>query len=207
MISNTITGLRLVVLVPLFALLAQPDAPARDWFALAIFLFAGATDVLDGYLARRLGETSAFGAMLDLVADRLLTLATVTGLIAGGRLGALVMAAGLILIVRDVVVAALGEALPGRLGIRAGLMEKIKIACQFAGLALLIVPPDVLSWRFAGLNPGGLLLLAAAALACLTLADYSMRAAREFKASPLAPLSGGEDIDLRSDSARGRSRW
>ena len=52
MISNTITGLRLVVLVPLFALLAQPDAPARDWFALAIFLFAGATDVSPSRRAR-----------------------------------------------------------------------------------------------------------------------------------------------------------
>ena len=120
--------------------------------------------------------------MLDLLADRLLTFATVTGLIAGGRLGALVMAAGLILIVRDVVVAGLNEALPGRLGIRTGALEKVKIACQFAGLALLIIPPDVLSWRLAGLGPGGLLLLAAAALACLTLTDYGKRAAREFKA-------------------------
>ncbi len=182
MISNTVTSLRLVLLIPLFALLAGPPSPARQWIALAVFLFAGATDILDGYLARRLGETSPAGAMLDLMADRLLTLVTVIGLIASARLAAPLVVGGLILIVRDVVVAALNEALPGRLGIRTGPLEKAKIACQFAGLALLIAPSGLTPWRLAGLSLGGLLLIAAAALACLTVADYARRAAREFRA-------------------------
>ena len=139
MLPNLITGVRLLALVPLYVLIAHGGTGERG-LALAVFLLAGASDVVDGWLARRLGLSSAFGAFLDLIADRLLTLAAVVGLIAAGRLPGVWAAAGLLLVVRDLVVAGLNESFAG-LGIRVTPAEKAKVALQFLGLALLIAPP------------------------------------------------------------------
>ena len=139
MLPNLITGVRLLALVPLYVLIAHGGTGERG-LALAVFLLAGASDVVDGWLARRLGLSSAFGAFLDLIADRLLTLAAVVGLIAAGQLPGVWAAAGLLLVVRDLVVAGLNESFAG-LGIRVTPAEKAKVALQFLGLALLIAPP------------------------------------------------------------------
>jgi cardiolipin synthase len=80
MVSNAITIFRTLLTLPLFVLLAFGG---NAWAALALFLGAGALDMVDGKVARARNETSAFGAMIDLVGDRLLTFAAVTGLIAG----------------------------------------------------------------------------------------------------------------------------
>jgi cardiolipin synthase (CMP-forming) len=64
--------------VPLFLWLVL--GPEADGWALAVLAVAGVTDFLDGYLARRLGQTSTVGEVLDPVADRLYILAVVVGL-------------------------------------------------------------------------------------------------------------------------------
>src|SRR4051794_2902569 len=70
-----LTMLRLLLLpVFLWVMLADvnhPDHSSR-WFAVAIFAIMAATDKLDGYLARKLNQTSKIGAILDPVADKLL---------------------------------------------------------------------------------------------------------------------------------------
>ena len=67
-IPNILTTLRLVLVAPiLFALLKQEYA-----IALALFVFAGFTDALDGLLARVYGWTSEYGAMVDPLADKVL---------------------------------------------------------------------------------------------------------------------------------------
>jgi CDP-diacylglycerol--glycerol-3-phosphate 3-phosphatidyltransferase len=70
-LPNTLTLIR-IALIPLFVLVFYLD---YDWArpaAALIFSLAGITDWLDGYFARKLGQTSAFGAFLDPVADKLL---------------------------------------------------------------------------------------------------------------------------------------
>ncbi|HEY0948554.1 CDP-alcohol phosphatidyltransferase family protein [Nocardioides sp.] len=64
--------------VPLFLWLVL--GPEADGWALALLAVSGVTDFLDGYLARRLGQTSTLGQILDPVADRLYILAVVVGL-------------------------------------------------------------------------------------------------------------------------------
>jgi cardiolipin synthase (CMP-forming) len=181
MVSNAITIFRTLLTLPLFILLAFGG---NAWAALALFLGAGALDMVDGKVARARSETSAFGAMIDLVGDRLLTFAAVTGLIAGGVITGVVALAGLILIVRDLIVASLNEALPGKLGPRVGLLEKIKIAAAFASIGLLIVAPALSGEVGAGIFQAGEIVLGiAAGLTLVTLVQYWMRALRAFKES------------------------
>ena len=176
MIANTITIVRTLFVFPLFAILAFGAGEHRGW-ALALLWGAGALDMLDGQVARRLNQTSKLGAFLDLLGDRLLTFAAIMGLIVGGSLTGVSAIAGMILIVRDLVVTSLNEALPGKLNIKVSVLEKVKIAAAFLALSLLIAPT-----LFAAQQEGGeCALWAAAVLTCITLADYALRAARAFK--------------------------
>lgn len=76
-IPNLLSVIRLL-LVPVFLWLVL--GPEADEWALLVLVVSGATDYLDGKLARRLNQTSALGAILDPVADRLFILAVVIGL-------------------------------------------------------------------------------------------------------------------------------
>ena len=179
MISNLVTALRIVLLAPL-AWLIWRGGDAGRWLALGVFLLAGLTDVVDGRLARRLGEVSAAGALLDLIADRLLTLTTILALVGAGAVSGWGLAAAWVLVARDIVVASFGETLPGRLGVKVSPLERVKIAFQFLGLALLIAPRLTPAGVDLG-AAGGLCLAGAALLALITLADYSARAVRALK--------------------------
>lgn len=160
MLANLITGIRLLTLGPLYWLITQESASAR-WAALAVFALAGLSDILDGWIARRYGLTSRFGAFLDLVADRLLTMVSLTALLVGGALPGWWALAGLLLIGRCVVVASLGEAF-GDQGLKVTGFEKAKIALQFLGLSLLIAPTLFSSQVLLGRASLGLAALAAA---------------------------------------------
>jgi len=76
-IPNALSILRLL-LIPVFLWLVL--GPQADGVAVGVLMFLGVSDYLDGYLARRLGQTSTLGAILDPVADRLYILAVVVGL-------------------------------------------------------------------------------------------------------------------------------
>jgi cardiolipin synthase (CMP-forming) len=76
-LPNLISFLRLAG-VPVFLWLVL--GPEADGWALGLLMLSGVTDFLDGYLARRLGQTSQLGQILDPVADRLYILAVVIGL-------------------------------------------------------------------------------------------------------------------------------
>lgn len=76
-LPNLLSMLRLAG-VPLFLWLVL--GPEADGWALAVLAISGVTDFLDGYLARRLRQTSVIGQVLDPVADRLYILAVVVGL-------------------------------------------------------------------------------------------------------------------------------
>jgi phosphatidylglycerophosphate synthase len=69
--ANVVTLARGVLIIPIFALLWAGEAQAALW----LYILAAATDLLDGWLARRLGQSSAFGAQLDATVDNLFSLA------------------------------------------------------------------------------------------------------------------------------------
>ena len=177
MFSNTITAFRTLLTIPLFAILAFGAGEMR-LVALVLFLGAGLLDFVDGKVARARNETSAFGGMLDLVGDRLLTFSAVAGLIAGGGLAGYDVIAGIVLVVRDLVFASLHEALPGKLGAKGNWVETPKIIAAFTGLSLLIGADALFSdagrW-------GALVLWIAALLTVITVVQYWLRALAAFR--------------------------
>ena len=70
-IPNLISLLRIFLISPILILLNY-GAAYSSYFALIIFLFASLTDYLDGYIARRMDSETSLGALLDLIADKLL---------------------------------------------------------------------------------------------------------------------------------------
>jgi CDP-diacylglycerol--glycerol-3-phosphate 3-phosphatidyltransferase len=168
MLPNLLTALRLLAL-PFLVWAVLADA---GWIALALFLGAGLTDILDGWLARRLGQCSAFGAMFDLLADRLLTLASLGALMAANAFPGFWIAVPLVLIARNFVVAGLQQALTGQ-DFNYPPLEHPKIALNFLGVSLLLAPIEA---QMAGLW----MLAASAALSVATMALYARRAAPHF---------------------------
>ena len=75
-LPNLITWLRIILIPLIVGVYYLPDdwlpMPGKNLAATTIFVFAAVTDWLDGYLARKLNQMSAFGAFLDPVADKLM---------------------------------------------------------------------------------------------------------------------------------------
>ncbi|SFK43201.1 CDP-alcohol phosphatidyltransferase family protein [Caulobacter sp. UNC279MFTsu5.1] len=169
MVANLVTLVRILLLPVLGAAILT----GHGWTALALFLAAGATDILDGQLARRLGQTSAFGAMLDLLADRLLTLVSLGALIATGAFAGVWVVAPLVLVARNFAVAGLQQALPkGDFDVAA--VEYPKIALNFLGVSLLLAPVGAT-------NAGLWAVAASAALSGASVAVYVHRALPAFR--------------------------
>ena len=106
-IPNLLTWLRMLAIPLLIAVFYLPLPKfAVDVTATATFVVAAITDWVDGWLARKLGQTSAFGAFLDPVADKLLVCAALIMLVELQRVDALV---ALIIFGREITISALRE--------------------------------------------------------------------------------------------------
>lgn len=183
MISNPLAIARLVLLVPLVWLLTD-GGKFHYWAGLIVYVACGLGGLAEGYLPRWRGAASSSAAMLHVLADRLLTVVVVAGLIASNLREGLVLVASLILIARDVVVATLNEALPHKLDIQLSGLEKGRLVLQLLGFCFLIAPNFPLPEM--GLPShylGGVILIVAAILALIGLASYARRAARAFRSA------------------------
>src|SRR5690242_4368503 len=81
-LANLLTYGRLAAVPAVVALLFWPEDRWSRWIALGIFVLAGITDYLDGYVARTYAQQSALGRMLDPIADKLLVAACLLMLVA-----------------------------------------------------------------------------------------------------------------------------
>ena len=144
-IPNLLTLARIAT-IPIFVVvyLLQPN---YGWFATAIFLAAAITDWLDGYLARRMGVESAFGAFLDPVADKLIVCTALVLLVSNDYITSSVWSkpafiiAVLIIVGREVSVAGLREWMAetgNRASIASNILAKIKTFTQMAAIVLLL---------------------------------------------------------------------
>ncbi|MBP8120850.1 MAG: CDP-diacylglycerol--glycerol-3-phosphate 3-phosphatidyltransferase, partial [Burkholderiales bacterium] len=109
-IPNVLTWLRIAA-IPLFVAILYIDeswltTSQANIIATVIFVAAAITDWFDGYLARKWNQTSAFGAFLDPVADKLMVAAALIVLVELGRTDAIV---ALIIIGREITISALRE--------------------------------------------------------------------------------------------------
>jgi CDP-diacylglycerol--glycerol-3-phosphate 3-phosphatidyltransferase/cardiolipin synthase len=145
-LPTALTWLR-IVLIPVFVgVFYLPDSLlgqyAKNWVAMSIFAFAAITDWADGYLARRWGQTSAFGAFLDPVADKLIVAAALIMLVWLGRADAWL---AIIIIGREIAVSALREWM-AQLGqaksVAVAFIGKVKTVAQITAIiALLLYQP------------------------------------------------------------------
>ncbi|MDO7925707.1 MULTISPECIES: CDP-diacylglycerol--glycerol-3-phosphate 3-phosphatidyltransferase [Pseudomonas syringae group] len=173
-IPNLITVLR-VLLIPIFILLFYLPYHWSYMAASSVFAFAAATDWLDGYLARRLEQSTPFGAFLDPVADKLMVAVALVLLVQTHANLWLTLPAAVI-IGREIVISALREWM-AEIGARAQVavsnMGKWKTAAQMLALVILLAnPPAFAFWVIVGYA----LLLIAAGLTLWSMVQY-LRAA------------------------------
>ncbi len=134
-----------IALVPVFIVSFYLDFQGSEWLAASIFAVALITDWLDGWLARYLQQTTAFGAFLDPVADKLIISVSLVLLV--GRFATLAVPAA-IMISREVLVSALREWMAEvgkRTNVAVSMIGKTKTAMQALAIWLLL-----LSGRAAG---------------------------------------------------------
>lgn len=139
-----------------------------------LFAFAAVTDWLDGYLARSLNQTSAFGAFLDPVADKLMVAAALIVLVNLAYVGALV---AFIIIGREIAISALREwmaQLGSSKSIAVSMLGKIKTTFQMLAILLLLYHEPV--FGFSTHEVGTLLIYIAAVLTLWSMIYYLMLA-------------------------------
>jgi len=141
-VPNLVTWLRIVLIPLIVGVFYLPDAwlswEGKNTAATAIFIIAAMTDWLDGYLARRLNQMSAFGAFLDPVADKLVVVGALIVLLNLGRVEPVV---GLIIIGREVAISALREWM-AQVGqsksVAVAFIGKVKTVSQMVAIPLLL---------------------------------------------------------------------
>ena len=177
-IPNTLTWAR-IVMIPIFVgIFYLPDAlmpiASKNLVATVIFVAAAVTDWFDGYLARALGQTSAFGAFLDPVADKLMVAAALILLVQLARVDALI---AVVIIGREITISALREWM-ARVGKSASgavaYVGKLKTTAQMVAIPLLLfnAPLYGIDMRIAG----NILIYVAAALTLWSMGYYLHRA-------------------------------
>jgi CDP-diacylglycerol--glycerol-3-phosphate 3-phosphatidyltransferase len=138
-LPNLLTWLRVLAIPLLVAVFFLPiSASAMNTTATVLFVAAAVTDWVDGWLARKLGQTSAFGAFLDPVADKLLVCAALVMLVELNRVGALV---AVIIIGREITISALREWM-AQIGARGSVavhsIGKFKTIAQLVAIPMLL---------------------------------------------------------------------
>ena len=145
-IPTSLTWLRILMIPVFVGVYYLPDAwlaPAgKNWLAMTVFAVAAITDWLDGYLARKLGLASAFGAFLDPVADKLMVASALIVLVALGRAEAWL---AIIIIGREIAISALREwmaQLGASKSVAVAFVGKLKTTAQMTAIiALLLYEP------------------------------------------------------------------
>ena len=139
-LPNTLTWLRILMIPAILALFYLLPYPWADPAACAAFALAGITDTLDGYYARKLGQTSRLGAFLDPVADKLIVAAALVLIVSKDPRWFVVIVA-VVIIGREIAVSALREwmaEIGARGRIKVSALGKYKTIMQIVGLSLLL---------------------------------------------------------------------
>ena len=141
-LPNLITVLRILLIPLIVGVFYVPDGwltyEGKNITATAIFIFAALTDWLDGYLARKLDQMSAFGAFLDPVADKLVVIGALIVLLYLNRVD---MVVALIIIGREIAISALREWM-AKMGqsasVAVAFIGKLKTVAQMVAIPLLL---------------------------------------------------------------------
>jgi CDP-diacylglycerol--glycerol-3-phosphate 3-phosphatidyltransferase len=143
-LPNFITLFR-ILLIPVFIILFITPTEDRSLSAAVIFVVAAMTDLLDGYVARRTGQVTRLGKLLDPIADKLLVLSALILLVNVDRVSALV---AILVIAREVAVTGIRAIAAGEgMIIGAETTGKYKMALQVVAITMLILEgTEVSEW-------------------------------------------------------------
>jgi CDP-diacylglycerol--glycerol-3-phosphate 3-phosphatidyltransferase/cardiolipin synthase len=179
-VPNLVTLSRIVLIPLLIGIFYLPEGMLtrehQNIIATAIFILAGITDWLDGYLARRLNQMSAFGAFLDPVADKLIVAGALVVLLhlQPPRVDALV---ALIIIGREIAISALREWM-AKVGqaksVGVAFIGKLKTVSQMVAIPLLLFHDRLLGLDCQWL--GTVLINVAAVLTVISMLYYLRKA-------------------------------
>lgn len=139
-LPNILTSFR-IVLIPVLVLAFYSPFEWRFLAAAGVFGLASVTDWLDGYLARRLGQTTPFGAFLDPVADKL-AVATALVLLVEIHASAILAVPALVIVGREIVVSALREWMAkysDRRSVTVSFLGKLKTVFQMVAIIVLLL--------------------------------------------------------------------
>jgi CDP-diacylglycerol--glycerol-3-phosphate 3-phosphatidyltransferase len=194
-------------ILTIFRLFAAPMVPVMflffhrpwaDWFALALFLGAAATDYFDGYLARLWKQQSRFGAMLDPIADKVMVVIALAVLCATSGLSPWLVLPATAILFREMFVAGLREFLGATSGLlHVTRLAKWKTTAQMVAIGILFLSTglDVVvagggGWALVGWTAwlagltGHTLMWVAAGLTVVTGIDYFLKALPYLKGGP-----------------------
>ena len=172
-----------IAAIPLIIGVYYLDWPVttQNLVATSLFVLFALTDWLDGYLARKLNQTSAFGAFLDPVADKFLICASLLVLLEFGRVGALV---ALIIIGREIAISALREwmaQIGAARSVAVHMLGKLKTVAQMVAIPFLLFDGELFGLIHTRVW-GTWLMLVAAVLTVWSMVYYLRKAIPEIRA-------------------------
>ncbi|HEV8691989.1 MAG TPA: CDP-diacylglycerol--glycerol-3-phosphate 3-phosphatidyltransferase [Ideonella sp.] len=181
-VPTLVTWARILSIPLIVAVFYTPlGDPARNLIATVMFVVFALTDWLDGYLARKLNQSSAFGAFLDPVADKFLVCAALIVLVHLGRVHALI---ALVIIGREIAISSLREWMAhigASRSVAVHMLGKVKTTVQMIAIPFLLFDGmlfgliDTHLW-------GTVLIIAAAVLTIWSMVYYLQKALPEIRA-------------------------
>ena len=161
-----------IAVIPGLVAVFYLESDFGNWLAWGLFTLAAITDFFDGFIARILGQQSAFGSFLDPVADKLLVASALLMMVAFGHIAGLVILPAVVILCREILVSGLREYLAGiRISVPVSQLAKWKTTIQMVAIGFLMVG-DAGPENFPTRQIGDIGLWIAAVLTLVTGYDY-----------------------------------
>lgn len=165
----TLARIAMIPLIWLLFLLENSWGSSAAWICLGVYTICAITDFLDGYLARKLNQISAFGTFLDPISDKIFVGCVLLLLITFDRIGGIWIIPVFIIFTREFLISGLREFLgPKNVKMPVTQLAKWKTTAQMLSLGFLIVGPHAEYAQISGL----ILLSVAALLTAITGLQY-----------------------------------
>jgi CDP-diacylglycerol--glycerol-3-phosphate 3-phosphatidyltransferase len=139
-IPNILTVFRLAAAPGVALVFVAFDRPLADWLALALFVLAALTDYVDGRLARAWGQETAFGRMLDPIADKAMVVIALSVIVGLSGVNPLILFPVAFILLREVFVSGLREFLGAKAGrLKVTYLAKWKTTVQMVAIPVLML--------------------------------------------------------------------
>lgn len=166
-LPNKLTILRMIMIIPFVVFMLVPIGGAGKWIALALFVIASLTDLLDGKIARKYNLVTTFGKFMDPLADKLLVCSALICLVEMGKIPAWIV---IIIVSREFIISGFRQVASDKgVVIAASYSGKFKTTFQMVMIVLMIADIPVLSLVTT------IVMWAALILTLVSLVDYLVK--------------------------------